>query len=1077
MRSDGGELGQARSGPGALRRRGDGESGRLTASGKILPIPCVRTAPLRFRRPAGGLRRVKGLAGLLTVLLALASPASAQSDLEGPLLPEEISTRDIELRGRYARQWKQDDGTWVVMYTGGFELVMGQRRLSANAAVTWITPHHAEDGRKYHELTVYLSENAQVQEYAGTIIEDRYLLVSNLRTFGRIVKYHDAHAPEVGEQSPLYQQALRDRREIETWVPPPVEVARPPVEVPAPPGEVPAPPGEAPRPPTAVARPPVGVTRPPAERVPVERKPRALRYELPEVEPARTAAGELVYVARRSAARRIYLGRDGGPDAPMLEIQADHAVVFPGEGLTRDLVGRGIAGVEMEEPASEPAAAPPPSDLPPPAQPAPTPRPAPPVEPPPAQTFVPRGLARAIRGVYLEGDVVLSLGTSFIRANRLYYDFEHERALILDAVFRADLPERQIPLYVRADEIRQLSAREFSADNARITTSEFHSPHYHIGAEKIVIRDLTPRDAAGRAVDNVVGEYQIRHATANVEGFPLWWWPYARGRFDASETGLRRFRTGYSSRYGAELETGWNLFHLVGVAPPEGYDATWRLDYFSQRGPATGIDLDYQRDDYFGLFRSYYIYDDGRDHLGPLRRHEEEPDSHNRGRVLWRHRHYLPDNWELTFELSYISDPNFLEEYRKSEFHEGKEQETLVYLKRAGEVDALTFLANWRLLDFVTQTEHLPELTYRRIGDTFLSPLVMYHESRIGNVRYRVDDRHFLERRRFSNAGESDLTFRPDARQEIELPLKLGPLNLVPFATLRGSYWDGSPLHDGGLWRGMGIYGVRGSTVFSRVFDEIKSELFDVNRIRHVIRPDFAAWWAHSNTRSELITPFDYGIETIDAFYGTTAGLRQTWQTQRGGADNWRTVDLFTLNLEVGLFGDTDGRQEQSGGWAWPLRPENSRTRNYFAGDAIWRLSDTTSLLYDFNLDLNDGRLDRHNVSLAVERLPRLAYVFGYRYAGDLDMSLVGGGWNYKLTEKHITTVRAWLDMDRGDLGEVSLAYVRRLPRWYAALSFDYDRVEDDFRVSLSIWPEGIPEWAIGSRRFTGLGTTTGIRP
>lgn len=92
-------------------------------------------------------------------------------------------------------------------------------------------------------------------------------------------------------------------------------------------------------------------------------------------------------------------------------------------------------------------------------------------------------------------------------------------------------------------------------------------------------------------------------------------------------------------------------------------------------------------------------------------------------------------------------------------------------------------------------------------------------------------------------------------------------------------------------------------------------------------------------------------------------------------------------------------------------------------------------------------------------------------------MSLVGGGWNYRLTEKHITSVRAWYDIDTGELGEVAVAYVRKLPRWYLGLAFEYDNIGDDFTVSVSLWPEGIPEWTLGSRRFTGLATSTGIRP
>jgi len=687
------------------------------------------------------------------------------------------------------------------------------------------------------------------------------------------------------------------------------------------------------------------------------------------------------------------------------------------------------------------------------------------------------GAQGRVRGVYLEGDVRLSLGPRFIRAHRLYYDFEHDRALILDAVFRADIPQRGIPLYVRAGEIRQLSAREFSANNAVVTTSEFYTPSYHVGAERVVIRDVTARDAGGNATTPLVGTYELKNSTLNIAGTPIAWWPYSQGSLEQSETLIKRLAMGYSKHWGAQVESSWDLFNLAGVKPIPGFDPTLRLDYFSKRGPAVGVNLDYQQEDYYGLFRSYYIHDNGEDNLGALRKAEENPSTDNRGRVLWRHRHYLPDSWELTLELAYVSDDNFLEEYEKNEWFEGKEQETDIYLKRAKRNEAITLLANWRLLDFLTQTEHLPDFAYRRIGDTWLDPIVLYHESRFGLVRYLPDDRHAFQYRRYSNLGRSDLTVRGDVREEAELPLKLGAFNLVPFASLRGTYWDGQPLDDGALGRGMGIYGVRGSTTFSKVFENVRSELFDINGIRHIIKPDFAGWWGHSSARSEEITPFDYGIETIDATMGATAGVRQTWQTKRGPEGKQRTVDLLTLNLEMGLFGNTEGRSERSNGWADPLRPENSRTRNYMAGDLIYRLSDSTSVLYDFNFDLNDRAFDRHDISIAVERNPRLAYVLGLRYAGDIQMSLVGGGWNYKLTEKHITAFRGWWDVDTGRLGEVTVSYIRKLPRWYTSIDLKYSNIDDDYSVSFSLWPEGIPEWTLGSRRFTTLGQSTGIRP
>lgn len=986
------------------------------------------------------------------LLAAQVGPALAQIDLsDEPLLASAVSELDIELRGRYVRQWTQENGTLVLVFSGLFRLDMGERNMSSDNAVVWIEPRRMEpDQRKYYSLTVYLSGNAEVCEVGGTVTIDSVLLVRGLQTTGSIVKQHDAHSVENMEQSLLYQEALCDRELIER-------------------GEAP------PRAPGQEVAQPIRVRR--AE---VERVRRVITYRSERLEPAETPAGERVVAALGD----VYVAQRGGPDAPMLEIRADAAVIFLAEGLAASVLGEEVEPTPADQ--AEPEAGPP--LLPPPPEEGQPPALRRPGEEP-GTAFGLAGADQQVRGVFLEGDVVLSLGNRFVRANRLYYDFENDRALILDAVMRADIPEREVPLYVRAAEIRQLSTREFAAENAMITTSEFYTPSYHIGAERVYLRDTTPRDAQGRASGPISARYKMHDMTLNVGNVPLLWWPYGEGDLEASETLIRGVSAGYTSDRGVEVETSWNLFNLMGIDRPKGYDAALDLDYYSERGPGVGVRSNYEAEDHFGYFRGRFQQDDGEDSLGPLRRANEDPDTNQRGRILWRHRHYLPRDWEATVELAYASDPFFLEEYEKEEWFEDKMQETVLYLKRARDVEAITMLANWRTLDFTSQTEHLPELTYRRIGDTFLSPALLYHESRIGAVRYLTPDyqpsdlpfRIYTQRQKrvsiFDEPGGTDTTFRVDARQEAELPLKLGPVKIVPFVTVRGSFWDGQPTASGGLWRGLGVYGVRGGTSFSRVYDGVESELFDIHRLRHIIKPGFAAWYANSNTRSELLTPYDYGIETIDAFYGTTFSLRQTWQTMRGAPGKRRTVDLFKFDLEAGFFGNTDGRNDFSNGFAYALRPENSRTRNYIAGELTYRISDSTAVLYDFNIDIGDWTFDRHNISVAVERSPRVAYLVGARFAGDIDMSLVGGGWNYRLNEKHLTAVRAWYDFEAGDVGEISFGYVRKLPRWYVGVKLNYDNVDDVYSVSLSLWPEGAPEWAIGSREYTDLASTTAIQP
>src|SRR6185369_1155710 len=107
-------------------------------------------------------------------------------------------------------------------------------------------------------------------------------------------------------------------------------------------------------------------------------------------------------------------------------------------------------------------------------------------------------------------------------------------------------------------------------------------------------------------------------------------------------------------------------------------------------------------------------------------------------------------------------------------------------------------------------------------------------------------------------------------------------------------------------------------------------------------------------------------------------------------------------------------------------------------------------------------------ISLAVERDPRLSYFVGWRYIHDTDNNLLGLGANYKLNEKHSIAVREYYDIEEQRNLSTEVSYIRKWPRWYTAVSFDVDRALDDVGVNLSIWPEGAPNLALGSRRYTG---------
>jgi hypothetical protein len=204
--------------------------------------------------------------------------------------------------------------------------------------------------------------------------------------------------------------------------------------------------------------------------------------------------------------------------------------------------------------------------------------------------------------------------------------------------------------------------------------------------------------------------------------------------------------------------------------------------------------------------------------------------------------------------------------------------------------------------------------------------------------------------------------------------------------------------------------------------------------------------------------------------------LRQSWETKRGGPSQWRNVDWITFDIELNLFGNNPKYGLPIGRF-YDSRPEDSVARNHVRADFKYRISDTTAILSDANFDLNNRNLALFNVSYAVERTPRFSYFLGYRLISDTDSNLVGGGFNYEINTKHRIAVRSYYDIERHETDEFDVTLIRKFPRFNAGFTFGLDNIENDIHFSVSIWPEGVPTAAIGSRRYTRLSESTAIRP
>lgn len=716
----------------------------------------------------------------------------------------------------------------------------------------------------------------------------------------------------------------------------------------------------------------------------------------------------------------------------------------------------------------------------------------------------------AVTGVYLEGDVRINRTPAAgdrknaeqrLAANRAFYDFTTDRAVLTDVVLHTVDPTSQIPVVMRARMVRQLSQREYTAENSSISSSSFHTPSYSIGARTTYMRQTE----VGNEITGTRTNFVVRDATLDMYGVPIFYTPAMAGTL--TERGwLRNIEVSNSRAFGFGVSTEWGLFETLGKTPPRGTDLSYKVDYFTDRGPAFGLDGKYAGnsiDDttldpwsYAGDFTSYIAFDHGVDDLG-RRRVDVEPEDDVRGRFYWRHQHFFPDNWQVQVTGGYISDPTFLEEWFNRDFRNSAPLDTSIYAKYQDEGDAFTFLTSVQPSDFATtaevyqeqaEIERFAEVGYRRIGDSFSNDQFTFFSSNVVSALRHDPSDYSLEELGFRPATvgrfspglpswgqtglEDDVNYRGDFRQEVNWPFSLSRFRVVPFVL--GRYTAYTESVDGGsidrLYAGAGM---RMTTAFWRIDDSAQSRLWDINRMRHVIEPSFNIYAAaQSEDRVDLLI-YDEPIDNITDISATQLALSQRWQTKRGGPGRWRNVDFLTLNVEWNYFFDQPPEAELNPsdfrGLFFVTNPESSIPRNSVNVDARWEVSNDVTLMGEVQYNTDESELAVGATQLAVRQDERVSYTVGYRHIGiDFeqvvggntfqfeDRDLIYGGLQYQLTTNYRLSLATSYDLAHSRQDRQVLALQRKFDRFYVEVAFRIDNFDKERAVFFNIWPEGM---------------------
>lgn len=682
--------------------------------------------------------------------------------------------------------------------------------------------------------------------------------------------------------------------------------------------------------------------------------------------------------------------------------------------------------------------------------------------------------ADSVRGIYLEGDVsvIAENGEYMMRAPKMYYDLATNQAIMLNSILRTYSDRSRAPIYVRAEEMRQIAENQWTGSKMRASTSEFFTPHLSIGSDRVTI---TRRKADEEEGDEEI-HFDAQGNTLRMGNLPVLYWPQFSGTID--DIPLRGVQVGTSNNERFGFETTWDLFGLTGLEKPSGLEADVHLDAFEDAA-AAGVDVTYDNTMGVGNLELYGMYDDGEDRTSSGRKVDQ--DEAFRGVALWEHMLRIDRNWSLALQGSYISDETFITSWREDDFTDRREYETSAYLKYQRDNRALTVLGKYDMDNFISndyllasqqyQVEKLPEVAWRQYGESWFNDRVNYSgETRISRMRMRFErntpDELGVRGRAFGIPGDvpvgvklsdegltSEFVNRFDSRHELTAPMEWGIIKAVPFVVGRfTSYSDDFDefSSDADSPRLFGSAGLRMTTRFQRVHNGVESQLFDLHRVRHIVEPRIVAWYAYADVDRDDLPVYDLEVESLADGGILELAVRNTFQTQRGGPGRWRSVDFLTVDTAVVLTeneSDTDSPTPQY----FAYRPEYTQLGDHLQSSFVFLPSDHLSFLGEATYDLEEEEVARGSIGTELRHSPVLSTFVEYRYIAVDKNELLGVGWNYRLTPKYRVQFRPDWDFREDEFRSVRLRVTRSFPDFDFNVQVRYDQIRDDTTIGASL--------------------------
>ena len=669
----------------------------------------------------------------------------------------------------------------------------------------------------------------------------------------------------------------------------------------------------------------------------------------------------------------------------------------------------------------------------------------------------------SLQEFYAEGNLRMESGTQVLQGERAYVNLVDGTVLLVKGTLRTRSKKRGFPLTLSAGEFRRIGAGDMTAKNVTVSTCEFTVPDYRLNVREVVIHE-----------DWKSGDLDFYGVGLQIDplDFPILWVPWLPVQF-GSQVPLRRLAYQRSRRFGESVFSKWGYDISKTRRDAKGdpirdeegdpevdewgsvlLDVNW----LQLRGVGIGPEYEYQWDDYRGFGDVYYIHDSGRspdsdfnDRLVPI-------PTTNRGRGRFFHRQQLIAGLSGDLELHWLSDRNVREEFFEKEFKTEKEPESYGLVRWMEDNWGMTGLYRPRLNRFQSQVEYIPQVTQWLIDQPLPFGFHLSHHAQYANLRFRRDEDlpPELEQPRLNRA---------DVQETLSYPLALGPARILPFGTVRYSYFDYGPGTDLRINRFAASLGGRARLAAWKLYPWT-SAVLGLEGVRHTLSGEVRALEHWTSWPSRRLYQFD-AVDAVDRYAEVAIEVRNRFETKKPGSDE--TYDALNVGIATEFYPDADRdtaralRENVIYPSSWitlaPDRDGEYRPRNAsnVHVDLAATLRDKLDLVSTLDWNPYRRRIEETHIEVRIRPAENLKLILSQQYVTGLT-DTIGVGFEWGISEKWTIGGRTEYDLRGRRSLDHSYTIRRNMHDFDLELGVRYDGGRSELNASLSLIPHGKKE-------------------